>query len=156
MARRIVCDACGLRIWRDEVAESACAECGGRLREMARLEGLVDRWFAPPPQVASAMHRRHLQLVELLWTADGRGREFYELAKPKRVSYDRFVERVTELVCRGLAEGWIRAEIPPAPIPDDRAYRIRFSEPERFADEVLALFAPRDRTTGAESARRGS
>ena len=137
---RIICDACGLRLWPEQVAGSACPECGGALRPMARLEALVDRWFAPLPQVASALHRRHLQLVELMWTADGRGHEFYDLVRPKGVSYDRFVDRVNEIVCKGLAEGWISAEIPPAPVPDDRAYQIHFARPDRFADEVMTAF----------------
>jgi hypothetical protein len=140
---RLICDRCGLRPAPELVHGSVCPECAGPVREMARLESLVDRWVAPPPQVASAMHRRHLQLVELIWTADGRGREFYEVLHPKGISYDRFVDRVTQVVCKGLAEGWIEIDLPPAPVPDDRAYQIQFRDPDRFAGEVLASFAPR-------------
>lgn len=142
-AQRLICDRCGLRPAPEQVPEGVCPECGGTVRPMARLEGLVDRWFAPPPQVASAMHRRHLQLVELIWTADGRGREFYELLHPKGVSYDRFVDRVTDVVCQGLAEGWIAIDLPPAPVPDDSAYTIHFRDPDRFAERVLATLGNR-------------
>src|SRR5579884_2747454 len=89
------------------------------------------------------MYRRHRQLVELLWTADGRGRQLYELAQPRRVSYDRFVDRVTDIICHGLAEGWIVAHLPSAPVPDDRAYSLEFLDPDRFAAAVLEAFQPR-------------
>jgi len=149
VAARLICDRCGLRPAPELVQADLCPECGGPVRAMARLEGLLDRWVAPPPQIASVMHRRHLQLIELIWTADGRGREFYELTRPKGVSYDRFVQRVTGVVCRGIAEGWITIQLPPAPVPDDRAYRIDFHDPERFAEEVLACFAAASRRSSA-------
>ncbi len=141
---RLICDACGLRFDEPLAGSAVCPECGGRVREMARLERLLDRWVAPPPQVASAMYRRHRQLVELLWTADGRGRQLYELAQPRRVSYDRFVDRVTDIICHGLAEGWIVAHLPSAPVPDDRAYSLEFLDPDRFAAAVLEAFQPPD------------
>ncbi len=141
-ATRLICDTCGLRVWKVPRPEAVCEECGGPLRAMARLEHLVDRWFAPPEQVASRMHRRHMQLIELMWTADERGREFYDLMRPKGISYDRFVDRVTEVICQGLAEGWIEAQIPATPVPDDRAYAIHYRDPQRFADEVEAVLRP--------------
>jgi hypothetical protein len=107
---------------------------------MALLEGLVDRLFAPPAQHVSELYPRHLKLIELMWTADGRGREMYEALGLERVSYTQFLSRATPLVVRGLAEGWIEADIPPAPTPDDSAYRVRFVDPDRWADELTAAF----------------
>jgi hypothetical protein len=107
---------------------------------MAPLEGLVDRWFAPPAQHISELYPRHLKLVQLMWTGEGRGREMYAALGPTKVSYAQFVNLATQLVVRGLAEGWIEADIPAAPTPDDEAYRIRFVDPERWADELTALF----------------
>jgi hypothetical protein len=49
------------------------------------------------------------------------------------------VRRVNALVCRGLAEGWIAANLPPAPVPD-AAYGITIKDPERFVDEMGRLF----------------
>jgi hypothetical protein len=108
---------------------------------MALLEGLVDRWFAPPVQHVSEFYPRHLKLIELMWTADGRAREMYEALGLERVSYSQFVSRATQLVVRGLAEGWIEAEIPAAPTDAEGAYRIHFVDADRWADELTAAFA---------------
>jgi hypothetical protein len=108
---------------------------------MALLEGIVDRWFAPPVQHVSEFYPRHLKLIELIWTAEGRGREMYEALGLEKVSYSQFLMVATRLVVRGLAEGWIVADIPAAPTPDDAAYGIRFVDAERWADELTAVFA---------------
>jgi len=139
-ARRAICDRCGARGWLEPGESRDCAECGGPYRRMALLEGLVDQWFAPPAQHVSEFYPRHLKLIELLWTAEGRGRETYAALELKKVSYSQFVVRATQLVVRGLAEGWIEADLPAAPTPDDTAYRIRFIDPERWAEELTAAF----------------
>jgi hypothetical protein len=108
---------------------------------MGPLAGIVDHWFAPPPQRASIFYPRHRKLLELMWTADGRGRETYEALQPEKVSYDQFVRRATDIVERGLAEGWITATIPAAPTEDDHEYAIHFLDPDRWADELTALFS---------------
>jgi hypothetical protein len=82
-----------------------------------------------------------MKLIELMWTADGRGREMYEALGLDRVSYSQFVSRATQLVVRGLEEGWIRAEIPAAPNPDPHAYQVHFLDADRWADELTAAFA---------------
>jgi len=137
---RVTCARCGQRFWLEPGGRLSCEECGGELRQMGPFERFVDNWFAPPETHDSAMHRRHLQLVELLWTADSRGRELYEIVNPKRVSYSAFVKRVTPLVCRGLDEGWIVADLPRAPVPDDAAYGLTIKDADRFADELGRLF----------------
>ena len=142
---RVICSGCGQRSWLQEGEAPVCEECAGELRQMGPFEAFVDRWFAPPDMLDSNMHRRHLQLVELLWTADGRGRELYEIVNPRKVSYSAFVKRVNALVCRGLEEGWIVAQIPPAPVPDDRAYSLTVEDPDRFVDEIGRLFAQEGR-----------
>ncbi len=140
-AKRAICDRCGARGWLEPGESRICSECGGPYRQMALLEGMVDRWFAPPPQHVSELYPRHLKLIELMWTADGRGREMYEALGLDRISYGSFVSRTTQLVVRGLEEGWIVAEIPSAPNPDPAAYHIRFLDPDRWADELTAVFA---------------
>jgi hypothetical protein len=139
---RLICAECGHRLWLAVDGPTPCPDCGGELRRMGPFEAWVDRWFAPPDMHASEMHRRHMQLVELLWTVDGRGREWYEIVNPKRVSYSSFVKRVNPLICRGLEEGWIVATIPPAPVPSDLAYGLEIKDPDRFADELGRLFTP--------------
>jgi hypothetical protein len=108
---------------------------------MALLEGIIDRWFAPPVQHVSEFYPRHLKLIELMWTAEGRGREMYEALGLEKVSYSQFLVVATQLVVRGLDEGWIVADIPAAPTPDDHAYGIRFVDAERWADELTEAFA---------------
>ena len=108
---------------------------------MALLEGIVDRWFAPPAQHVSEFYPRHLKLIELMWTAEGRGRETYEALAPEKVSYTQFVTRATQVVVRGMAEGWIQVDLPVAPTADDSQYRVRFVDAERWADELTAAFA---------------
>ena len=108
---------------------------------MALLEGIVDRWFAPPAQHVSEFYPRHLKLIELMWTAEGRGRETYEALAPEKVSYTQFVTRATQVVVRGLAEGWIQVDLPVAPTADDSQYRVRFVDAERWADELTTAFS---------------
>jgi len=108
---------------------------------MALLEGLIDRWFAPPDQAVSEFYPRHLKLIELMWTADGRGRAMYEALSLDRVSYSQFLARATQLVVRGLEEGWIQADIPAAPTTNASSYGIRFVDAERWADELTAAFS---------------
>jgi hypothetical protein len=107
---------------------------------MALLEGIFDRLFAPPPQHVSEFYPRHLKLIELIWTADGRGREMYEALGLEKVSYTQFVTRATQVVVRGLAEGWIELAMPPAPTEDDTLYRVRFVDADRWADELTSAF----------------
>ena len=108
---------------------------------MALLEGMVDRWFAPPAQHVSPFYPRHLKLIELMWTAEGRGREMYQALGLTRMSYTQFVARATMLVVRGLSEGWIEVDLPAAPSTDDSQYRVRFVDAERWADELTEAFA---------------
>lgn len=108
---------------------------------MGLLEGVVDRWFAPPAQVASELYPRHVKLIELMWTAEGRGRETYAALRLRRIGYWDFVRRANIVVVRGLSEGWIAAAIPTAPVPDDHAYALDFLDAERWADELASEFA---------------
>jgi hypothetical protein len=139
-ARRAICDECGARGWIEPGQDKRCSECGGPYRPMALLEGLVDRWFAPPAQHVSEFYPRHLKLIELMWTAGGRGRETYEALGLEKVSYTQFVTRATPVVVRGLTEGWISASIPAAPTTDDTAYQIHFVDADRWAAELLEIF----------------
>jgi hypothetical protein len=138
--RRAICNRCGARVWLPPGDQRVCPECGGPYRAMGPLEGVVDRWFAPPAQHVSEFYPRHLKLIELMWTSQGRGRETYEALKLDKVSYAQFVTRATPVVLKGLAEGWIVAKIPPAPSEEDGAYDIEFLDPDRWAEELTIAF----------------
>ena len=140
--RRAICDRCGARGWLQPGEERTCGECGGPYRPMAFLEGLVDRWFAPPAQHVSELYPRHLKLIELMWTANSFGRATYDALALDKVSYTAFVTRATQVVLRGLSEGWIIADIPTAPTDDDAAYSVRFIDPDRWAAELTSAFTP--------------
>jgi len=106
---------------------------------MGGLEGLVDTLLSAPQGHVFEDYHRHVQLVQELWTAEGRAQELYTALNPK-VSYSRFVSQVTDLVCRGLEEGWIRLRLPRAPINEQAAYALEFPDTDRFIDELAGLF----------------
>jgi hypothetical protein len=59
------------------------------------------------------------------------------------MSLSKFTSSVTELVIRGIEEGWIELHIPTALINDDNAYWVEFRDSDRFADELALMFPPR-------------
>ena len=136
----MLCQRCGARAWLPPDADLHCTECGGTFAPMGPLASIVDRWFAPAPQRTNIFYPRHRKLLELIWTADDRGREMYDALQLDHVSYDQFVRRATDLLELGLAEGWIVAQLPAAPSQDDGDYAIHFLDPDRWADELTALF----------------
>jgi hypothetical protein len=138
---RLVCSACGAREVVVAVFQAVCSQCGGELRKPGGLERLVDALLAPTGHVSPAYHR-HLQLVQEMWTADGRDQELYAALRP-RMSLSKFTSHVTELVIRGIEEGWIELHLPLTPINDDDAYWIEFRDPDRFAEELALMLPPR-------------
>jgi hypothetical protein len=44
------------------------------------------------------------------------------------------------VVIEGLRAGWIEIDLPAAPTDDDSAYRIRFVDPDRWAEALTAAF----------------
>jgi hypothetical protein len=143
-AQPLICTSCGQRA-KGASPEQPCTACGAPLRPMTRMEALFDRWFGPSAASVSECYHRHRQLTELLWSRDGRGQEYYNIVRPG-VSYAKFLQRVTDIVCQGVLEGWIELRIPPVPVPDDAAYGIEFKDPDRFAAELTAAFAKPDAT----------
>ncbi len=55
------------------------------------------------------------------------------------MSYNRFEAKVTELLCQGAEDGWVRFMIPPAPRPEESAYKLEFDDESRFIAELEAL-----------------
>ena len=99
----------------------------------AILRGLMSNEMA-----ASPLETRHRQLIRLIWTANGMGEQYYKVLTPD-MSYNRFEAKVTELLCRGAEEGWVRFVIPPAPRPEESAYKLEFDDEDRFVTELHRL-----------------
>jgi hypothetical protein len=55
--------------------------------------------------------------------------------------YNRFEAKVTDLLCRGAEDGWVRFVLPPAPSIHESDYRLEFVDEERFVHELEALLA---------------
>jgi hypothetical protein len=104
----------------------------------AIIRGLMSNELA-----ASDLYSRHRQLVRLIWTRNGMGERYYRALAPD-MPYNRFEARVTELLCRGAVEGWVRFVLPPAPSGDESTYRVEFESDERFVAELEALVAAND------------
>ena len=101
---------------------------------------LFRREYHPETEI----QKRHRQMIELIWSRQGMAERYYVTMRPKGVSFGVFVRQVTDLVCRGAAEGWIAIRIPLAPAFDENAYHIEYLDPERFVAEMEALFAGTD------------
>src|SRR5215212_4947309 len=132
---RLICGSCGSWTTVYGGVPETCVECGGPLRKPGPLDRIVDNLLAAPTGQLSAAYHRHVQLIQELWTAEGRDQELYAALRP-RMSLSKFTGQVTELVIRGLEEGWIEARIPSAPIDDDAAYELKFLDSDRFIDEL--------------------
>lgn len=108
---------------------------------MGRVSAIV-RGVMANELVAGDMRTKHRQLVRMIWTRNGMGERYYRVLSPN-VPYNQFEVRVTDLLCQGAEEGWVRFVLPVAPSADESAYRLEFDSEERFVHELEALF-PRE------------
>lgn len=131
------CDTCRRSYRYEEVVDGACPVCGSETRTMGKFSAIL-RGLMSNEMAASPLETRHRQLVRLIWTANGMGEQYYRVLQPN-VSYTRFEGKVTELLCRGAEEGWVRFIIPPAPRPDESAYKLEFGDEDRFVTELNRL-----------------
>lgn len=88
--------------------------------------------------VASDLRSKHRQLVRMIWTRNGRGEQYFRVLEPD-LTYGKFETRVTDLVCRGLEEGWIELTLPSAPSIEESDYSITFHDEERFVQELQLM-----------------
>jgi uncharacterized protein YbaR (Trm112 family) len=133
------CDACRRSYPHAEAPGGVCPVCNGPLREMGRLNAIL-RGFMSNELVSPEMRTKHLQLVRMIWTRNGMGEQYYRVLAPN-LPYKQFESRVTELLCRGAEEGWVRFVFPPAPSLDESAYRLEFTDEERFVRELEEIAA---------------
>jgi hypothetical protein len=88
--------------------------------------------------VASDLRSKHRQLVRMIWTRSGRGEQYFRVLEPD-MTYSKFEARVTDIVCRGIEEGWIELRLPKAPSIQETDYGITFLDEERFVEEMHSL-----------------
>ncbi|HYI24022.1 MAG TPA: hypothetical protein VD767_01310 [Thermomicrobiales bacterium] len=135
------CDHCRRSYRHEHVADydGVCPVCLGNLRPMGKISAIL-RGLMSNEVAASPLETRHRQLVRLIWTANGMGEQYYRVLAPE-ISYTRFEAKVTDLLCRGAEEGWVKFVIPPAPRPDETHYRLELDE-ERFVAELHRMVEP--------------
>jgi len=140
------CDACRRSYGHDDAPDGRCPVCANPVRPMGKVSAIV-RGLMANELVASDLRTKHRQLVRLIWTRNGMGERYYKVLAPD-LPYNRFEARVTELLCQGAEEGWVRFVFPPAPSSNDAAYKVEFDDEERFVREMEALFMPEEKSTG--------
>jgi hypothetical protein len=132
------CDSCRRSFRHAEVDDALCPVCGSDVRPMGKFSAIV-RGLMSNELAASPLETKHRQLVRLIWTANGMGEQYYKVIAPD-VSYNRFEAQVTALLCQGAEQGWVRFVFPPAPRPEESAYRLEFDDEDRFITELQNLF----------------
>ena len=140
MASLYWCEDCHKVYAAEYVADGHCPQGHDALVPIGRFSGMVKSFIAAGGiEERSEPQIRHRQLIHALWSQNERDQQFFQLLTPP-VSLGKFTKKVDELHLRGVAEGWIRAVIPTSPLADPDAYRIEYTEPERFLRELYALF----------------
>jgi hypothetical protein len=100
--------------------------------------GAILRGLMATEMVASDLRTKHRQLVRMIWTRNGLGEQYYRVLEPD-ITYSKFESRVTDLICQGLEQGWVRLQLPPAPSADETEYAVHFADEQRFVEELERL-----------------
>src|SRR3954452_10493759 len=128
------CSSCRRSYSHDDAPQGLCPVCQQTLTQLSKFSAIL-RGLMANELVASDLRTKHRQLVRLIWTRNGMGEQYYRVLKPD-MPYNRFEARVTELLCRGANEGWVKFVIPAAPSADESAYRLEFVDEDRFVVEL--------------------
>src|SRR5215211_4472120 len=128
------CDACKRSFRHEDAPDDACPICRQPMRPTGKMTAIL-RGLMANELVVSDLRTKHRQLVRLIWTRNGMGEQYYRVLAPD-IPYNKFEARVTELLCRGAEEGWVKILIPAAPSTDDSQYKIEFDDEERFVREL--------------------
>lgn len=132
------CDACRRSFRHHETPGERCPVCDSETRPIGKYQAIV-RGLMSNELSTSEIFTKHRQILRMIWTRNGMGEQYYRALAPD-ISYNRFEARVTDLLCRGAAEGWVRFVLPPAPLGDDDAYKVEFADENRFIDELTIEF----------------
>jgi hypothetical protein len=140
------CGACRRSFDDADVVDERCPLCGARMRRVGWMSAFL-RGVMAQELVASGLPSRHRTLIRMIWTANGMGERYYRALGP-RVPYGAFEAKVTDMVCRAAAEGWVRIVLPPSPLgAREGDYRLEIDDEERFIDEMAALFDAANETS---------
>ncbi|MGH2561644.1 MAG: hypothetical protein ACRDJH_21465 [Thermomicrobiales bacterium] len=131
------CNACRRSFSHDDASGGICPVCGAEVRAVSKWNAIL-RGLMANQLVASDLPTKHRQIVRLIWTRNGMTEQYYRVLAPD-MPINKFEAGVTDLLCRGAEEGWVRIVLPPAPSNDESAYRIEFTDEERFVAELDRL-----------------
>lgn len=151
MASYYWCETCRRVYAAHVVVDGECPRGHGDIMPVGRFGGMIKGFIAAGGvEERSEAQTRHRQLIHALWSQNERDQQFFQLLTPP-VSLGKFVKRMDELHLRGVDEGWIAIVLPRSPFAPASAYRIEYTDPERFVREMYALFdltPPADAGTG--------
>jgi hypothetical protein len=133
------CSACRRSFSHGDAPDGLCPVCHQALSQLGKFSAIL-RGLMANELVASDLRTKHRQLIRLIWTRNGMGEQYYRVLTPD-MPYNKFEARVTELLCRGAEEGWVKIVLPAAPTPDETQYKIEFDDEERFVKELEAISA---------------
>ncbi len=131
------CNVCRRSFRHEDAPGARCPVCGAEMHPIGKMNAIL-RGLMATEMVASDLRTKHRQLVRMIWTRNGMGEQYYRVLAPG-IPYNRFEAQVTELLCRGAAEGWVRFCLPPAPSATEEDYRLEFVDEERFVTELEQL-----------------
>lgn len=131
------CDSCRRSFAHADTVDGICPICQSQTRPMGKMSAIL-RGLMSNELVSPDIRTKHRQLVRLIWTLNGMGERYYRVLAPD-MPYNKFESRVTELLCQGAEEGWVRFIFPPAPSSRESDYRIEFGDEERFVRELEAI-----------------
>src|SRR5262245_2939088 len=133
------CGTCRRSFSHEDAPDGICPVCHQPLGEVGKFSAIL-RGLMANELVASDLRTKHRQLIRLIWTRNGMGEQYYRVLTPD-IPYNKFEARVTELLCRGAEEGWVRIVLPAAPTSDESQYKIEFEDEERFVRELETVAA---------------
>jgi hypothetical protein len=131
------CDPCRRSFSVVDAPANICPVCATELRPMGKFNAIL-RGLMANELVASDLRTKHRQLVRLIWTRNGMGEQYYRVLGLD-LPYNKFEARVTDILCEGAEEGWVKFVFPAAPSADDNAYRLEFVDEARFVAALEAL-----------------
>lgn len=134
------CASCRRSYTHADAPNGTCPVCSRQTQAIGKfsaiLRGLMSNELAPSPIVS-----KHRQLVKLIWTHNGMGEQYYRVIAPD-MSYSKFESAVTEILCQGAEDGWVRFSIPPAPREDESQYKLELVDEDRFIEALQSLAGP--------------